>query len=309
MIEKWMSNCGKALRLVKDARTLAVFRILLGVIFIASAILKLPHQAEFVQIVSSYEILPYSLAEVYGLLLPWVELTVGCLLILGLFTRFTAAISLAMVASFIVANSFAMSNPGAGTDNLCGCFGAAMPLNHAQSLGIDVVMMVMSLVLVLRPSYFMSLKLSLDKAIIARYASLVLVIVMFATMAAPPPTQAAATASTIYDDVIPASEDMVVDNPEEVRPVLRFFYSDLCHYCQEQKPVINEIEEEYADRITFIHINTGEDRDAVTKWSITTVPTMILSESTAPDIEYSRFEGRTEKEILQSRMRIISMHL
>ena len=43
------------------------------------------------------------------------------------------------------------------------------------------------------------------------------------------------------------------------KPVFLFFYTDWCHFCQEQKPIIDELEQEYADKIAFI-LTCGGDK-------------------------------------------------
>ncbi len=73
---------------------LLAFRLVLATIFLAAGISKLFHPAEFVSLVVSYHLLPVWLAQVYGYLLPCVELITGILLVLGLFPRWAAAISL-----------------------------------------------------------------------------------------------------------------------------------------------------------------------------------------------------------------------
>ena len=212
---------------------LLLLRILLGSIFIVSAVLKIPHQSEFVQIVISYGVLPLNTTEVYGLLLPWVELIIGCLLVLGIFVRLASAISLAMVFSFIIASLYAMLGFSAETNNLCGCFGAAMPLSHTQSLSIDILMLLISFTLLMRPSRLLSLNPSLDRSVYARLASVMLIIIMFTTIFAPASTQTVAAAQSESDsEVLVNEEPAAVDNQDEAKPVLRFFYSNWCHYCR-----------------------------------------------------------------------------
>jgi uncharacterized membrane protein YphA (DoxX/SURF4 family) len=70
-----------------------LLRMALGGIFIVSAVLKIPHQSEFIQVVFSYGVLPYGLVELYGTVLPWIELILGLALVLGLFPRLNAGLS------------------------------------------------------------------------------------------------------------------------------------------------------------------------------------------------------------------------
>ena len=49
--------------ILDDQRLMLILRIFLGSIFVAASLLKLPHQAEFIGVVSSYNMLPGSLAR------------------------------------------------------------------------------------------------------------------------------------------------------------------------------------------------------------------------------------------------------
>jgi rhodanese-related sulfurtransferase len=43
--------------------------------------------------------------------------------------------------------------------------------------------------------------------------------------------------------------------------VFLFFYTDWCHFCQQQLPIIDELEMEYAGKTAFIRINVNERPD------------------------------------------------
>ena len=144
-MRKWKCNWEAAKQSIRNQRSLSMFRILLGTIFIISAVMKIPNLDEFVQVVMSYGILPYNLAELYGLVLPWAELIIGCMLVLGLFIRFASAVSALMIISFIVACCYAVLGQSTGMNNLCGCFGETMPLSHTHALAIDIPMLAISL--------------------------------------------------------------------------------------------------------------------------------------------------------------------
>ncbi len=117
-------------------KVLLASRLILGSIFIAASIGKLQHSGEFTTLVASYNILPYSLAVIYGYIVPWLELLIGSLLILGLLTRFVSAVSIPLIISFIIASSHKLL---AGAGGGCGCFGDVMPLTLTQSLNLDAL--------------------------------------------------------------------------------------------------------------------------------------------------------------------------
>ncbi|MFC2006929.1 thrombospondin type 3 repeat-containing protein, partial [Chloroflexota bacterium] len=138
---------GKIQKLFTSEKVLLASRLILGSIFIAASIGKLQHPEEFTTLVASYNILPYALAEIYGYVVPWVELIIATFLILGLFTRFASALSIPMIISFIIASSHKLL---IGAGGGCGCFGNVMPLTLTQSLNLDALMLLMTIPLMLR---------------------------------------------------------------------------------------------------------------------------------------------------------------
>ncbi|MFC2072592.1 MauE/DoxX family redox-associated membrane protein [Chloroflexota bacterium] len=124
---------------------LVASRLMLGSIFIAASIGKLSHPDEFVTLVASYNILPYSLAAIYGYLVPW----------LGLFTRLASALRIPIIISFIIASSHKLLI-GAGGE--CGCFGDVMPLTLTQSLNLDALMLLLTIPFILRRANLLSVR-------------------------------------------------------------------------------------------------------------------------------------------------------
>ena len=97
----------------------AAGRLVLGLTFIWSSLHKLQDPTTFAVLVYDYDILPAKLVNPFAYSLPWVELSSGAFLLLGLFTRPAAATQFLMLASFIVAiavNLFRAKVLG------CGCF-------------------------------------------------------------------------------------------------------------------------------------------------------------------------------------------
>ncbi|MFC1921128.1 thioredoxin domain-containing protein [Chloroflexota bacterium] len=142
-------------RFISNEKTLLISRLILGAIFIASSIGKLQHPDEFTTLVASYNLLPYALSMAYGYLIPWVEFIIGSLLVLGLLTRLSSAISILLTISFVFASSYQLFTGVAGS---CGCFGEILPLTLPQSLSMDAMMLLIAIPLVLRNSSFFSLR-------------------------------------------------------------------------------------------------------------------------------------------------------
>ena len=68
----------------------------------------------------AYELFPMELAKWIGLALPFVEIALGLLLVLGLFTRIAAIASTLLMVAFILGISQAWAR---GLTIDCGCFG------------------------------------------------------------------------------------------------------------------------------------------------------------------------------------------
>jgi len=132
-----------------------VFRIVVGVVFIISGAGKLPEGAAFVDQVEEANILPHALAWVYGTALPYVEIVIGALLILGLLSRFAAGIGGLAALSFIIGNSTRLYR---GLYGECGCFGniASLQFSTQDALIIDFVLLILALQILVHKGEFLS---------------------------------------------------------------------------------------------------------------------------------------------------------
>jgi len=153
-----MSETGSTANLLKRIAsngylTLAL-RIIVGAALILAGVAKAPHQWELVDLIKDYEILPAALSQAYGLLLPWAEIAAGVCLILGLFTRYAAALSILMFASFTVANSVSLAR---GATYCSECFGKLTELLTWQALALDIAFMAMSAQILFQDKEFLSL--------------------------------------------------------------------------------------------------------------------------------------------------------
>jgi uncharacterized membrane protein YphA (DoxX/SURF4 family) len=131
-----------------------VLRLVVGATFIVSGAGKLPEGGAFVAKVEGFDLLPGVLARFYGTALPWVELAVGALLLLGLLSRFAAGIGFLTALSFVIANSVSLYR---GLNLECGCFGDVAVLHTRDALIIDVVLMLMALQVLVHRGEFLSL--------------------------------------------------------------------------------------------------------------------------------------------------------
>lgn len=95
-------------------------RLITGGVWIAAGGLKLLDPAASVRAVRAYQLLPEAIVPAVGYALPAIEVAVGLLLILGLFTRVAAVASAALFVLFIIGIISAWAR-GISID--CGCFG------------------------------------------------------------------------------------------------------------------------------------------------------------------------------------------
>lgn len=115
--------------LVRPWLGLAV-RLGLATVWLVAGGTKVGDLAASGRAVNAYQLLPYDTAVVVGAALPFVELALGVLLLLGLATRLSAAVSAALLVVFVAGITSAWSR-GLSID--CGCFGSGGQLAAGES--------------------------------------------------------------------------------------------------------------------------------------------------------------------------------
>jgi uncharacterized membrane protein YphA (DoxX/SURF4 family) len=128
-------------------------RLVVGGTWIWAGLLKVGDPASSVTAVRAYQLLPYDLAETVGHLLPVLELVIGAVLVLGLVTRLSGAVSALMQVAFIIGISSVWAR-GISID--CGCFGdgGADPnaiSHYPWEIARDLALLLASAYLVWRP--------------------------------------------------------------------------------------------------------------------------------------------------------------
>jgi uncharacterized membrane protein YphA (DoxX/SURF4 family) len=96
-----------------------LLRVFMGLIFIWASWDKLLDSVAFARVVHNYQIIPSSMVNLVAIILPWIELTCGLLLVLGLLTKGSVFIIDSLLFIFILALGF---NLYRGLDIICGCF-------------------------------------------------------------------------------------------------------------------------------------------------------------------------------------------
>ncbi|MCL2471161.1 MAG: DoxX family protein [Propionibacteriaceae bacterium] len=105
-------------------------RLILGVVVIWAGLSKVGNLAGSVQSTSSYQILSYDLAQFVGYALPFAEIALGIVLILGLFTRVMGALGALLMLGFVIAIASVWAR-GISID--CGCFGNGGPVDPSTA--------------------------------------------------------------------------------------------------------------------------------------------------------------------------------
>ncbi len=95
-------------------------RLVLGGVLLAAGLLKYQHLDKSQMAVRAYELLPIPFANFMGIILPFLEIAVGVLLIIGAGVRISALVSGVLMVAFIIGISWAWAR-GLSID--CGCFG------------------------------------------------------------------------------------------------------------------------------------------------------------------------------------------
>ena len=138
-----------------------VARLILGGVLFIAGFLKVDEPDKSQMAVRAYEMLPISIANLLGLVLPFVEVAIGALLILGSLTRFMAALGGFTMVIFIIAIAQAWAR---GLNIDCGCFGgggtvAPGETKYLQEILRDLGLVFLAIYLIRYPLT----KFSLDK--------------------------------------------------------------------------------------------------------------------------------------------------
>jgi len=99
---------------------LLIIRLILGALFIYSAVTKIIDIDYFAKSLYNYRLLPEESLNFFALIIPWLEFIVGLLLITGIYVRESALLGTSLMILFIAAIGIALTR---GLDIECGCFG------------------------------------------------------------------------------------------------------------------------------------------------------------------------------------------
>ena len=94
-------------------------QIALGAVFVAAALPKVVDPPAFAHMIYNYRLVPGGLVNALALLMPWLELLVGILLIVGVWRREAALVAVLALLVFMGAIGWNLAR-GHAVD--CGCF-------------------------------------------------------------------------------------------------------------------------------------------------------------------------------------------
>ncbi len=137
----------------------ALGRLLLGGVWIAAGVLKMPDPAGSVRAVRAYRLLPEAVVPAIGYGLPFFEVALGALLLLGIAVRLAAVLSAVVLLAFVTGITSAWAR---GLQIDCGCFGgggtvAAGHTHYAEEIARDVGLIIVALALARWPASRLSL--------------------------------------------------------------------------------------------------------------------------------------------------------
>lgn len=64
--------------------------------------------------------------------------------------------------------------------------------------------------------------------------------------------------------------DSIISNKE--KPVMTMFYMETCPHCQKMKPVFEDLDKKYGDKVSFARINAMDYLDITKRYGIVAAP-------------------------------------
>ena len=78
---------------------------------------------------------------------------------------------------------------------------------------------------------------------------------------------------------------------------LKDFYADWCGPCKTQDPILEDLEEDWGDRVTFEKVDVDENQDVANQYQVRSIPTIVIEDD---DGVVERFVGVTQREDLEA---------
>ncbi|MDX1746103.1 MAG: thioredoxin [Halobacteriales archaeon] len=78
---------------------------------------------------------------------------------------------------------------------------------------------------------------------------------------------------------------------------LKDFYADWCGPCKTQDPILEDVEEDWGDRVEFEKIDVDENQDVANQYQVRSIPTLVVEND---DGVVKRFVGVTQAEDIEA---------
>ncbi len=126
-----------------------ITRLVLAALFLTAGLIKAGASEGFAITIAQFSILPPATVTAFAIFLPWVEIITAVLLVIPKMARVGAILAAALLATFITALLWAISQ-GLIVD--CGCFGESAPSLSKMLLTLtrNVVLLTLTLVFAIR---------------------------------------------------------------------------------------------------------------------------------------------------------------
>lgn len=121
----------KMIKYLNNPIVLLICRLIVGFIFLSYGASKIEIADKFAADIAKYTIMPEFSLNIFAIIIPWIELVVGVLLILGVRLRANSIISIALLTIFITFVAYAILM---GLDINCGCSST-----HPQKVGLPKI--------------------------------------------------------------------------------------------------------------------------------------------------------------------------
>lgn len=119
-------------KLISNKYLLFLCRIIIGLIFIFAGAEKINDPLSFSDSILNYKLFPLVFANSIAIIIPWIEITTGLLLVLGISVKENAAI----VCSFLLIFTILVAITAIRGLNIdCGCFGG----DYSQKAGLSKI--------------------------------------------------------------------------------------------------------------------------------------------------------------------------
>ena len=112
-------------------------RLILGGVLLAAGGLKMGNLQKSAMSVRAYELLPIDLANFFGYVLPWIEMGMGLLLIVGAVVSIMGLLGALIMLAFVVAIAQAWAR-GLSID--CGCFGGGGEIDPGETKYLSTIL-------------------------------------------------------------------------------------------------------------------------------------------------------------------------